>query len=99
MENEKTLSSKDICAIVTACGEAGVNTFKFQSLHIEFGSKAKVQASHELESVEFPNSIAVPLATASRPQLFEENTDPDEHLLVEDPAQWELRQLEKEQNG
>lgn len=91
---EKVLSAKDICAIVKACAENGVSSLKIGELHIELGVQEK-PSEQPIQYIYSPQPTETTGVESSSSKPEDENYYDSQFDYIEDPAEWERRQLEE----
>jgi hypothetical protein len=86
----KRLTASDICNIIKACQDSAVKRVVYGDLTIELGSPADeiaAQSNFNLPESNFPKQLD------EAPQQTSFSID-DDLLVVEDPVEYERRQLE-----
>lgn len=84
-----TFKTEDICAIIEACGKAGVRSFSLKDLKLSFEApKSKVETpttEFKLPPPEIQKLADSQTKEAETRQEFAIKKDELEHLLIEDP--------------
>lgn len=92
-EQKSSLSSADVCAILTSCREAGVSELEFGALRVTFGRPPRHETQEPLQSLATEEEIS-----ANQVKMARESLELDElavreqqieELLLTDPAKAE----------
>ena len=96
---EFSLSAKEICSIIKACRDAGVQTFELGQLHMNFGPEPAKEIAEPQNpwTITYPVSVQTQVDTQSTTNINtqdKEEPDLEDDLLpILDPTQWEENRL------
>ena len=83
------MTSTEICDIIKACGESGVELLKYKGLHISFNEKPVVTEVpvYSYEPINVANSTQLPDNETNVP--LEVDAEDLDEIMITDPSAWE----------